>query len=129
MLKIEFGVGDNLIDAAQRAVEKYNAIEGNKTFHTKEYSHYKSPENEVYQCEIWFTVHEPKTPVEQEEKHEFIGSTDIDPRDPDWHEKWKALQDASNEQAKLDQETADVDWRLNTDEFPEIETMEHIADR
>ena len=135
MLSLAVGYGKNLIEAKERAIFFYQQIENRKAFRFVESQPgYNEAGDSVWVTTIWFETIEP-TPEEkkaEEEKHHFIGSTDIDPNDSDWHAKWKALQDASNEQAQLDQETADVEWRLNTDEFPDLdatETLSHIADK
>lgn len=126
MLKIIFGYGIDDETAIGHALDEYNSKEGRKTYHE---SKVRQIAADRFRCEIWYSVSEVQ---KQEEKQTFIGSVDIDPNDPNWYEKWKALQNASNNQAELeklgiDQETLDAEWRTNTTDF--TETMAHIADK
>lgn len=122
MLRIAIGYGNDHAESAAEAVKEYNAADGRKTFHYVEHMLEDDP-NKLYAVTmIWFTQSDP-TPAEAEaakQRYEFIGSTDIDPRDPNWKEKWEAQQDALKEQAEI-LEDAETDWFLNTEEFPEEE--------
>lgn len=111
MLSLAVGYGKNLIEAKERAIFFYQQIENRKAFRFVESQPgYNEVGDSVWVTAIWFETIEP-TPEEkkaEEVLHHFIGSTDIDPNDVDWQAKWKALQDASNEQ---------------------VETLSHIADK
>lgn len=115
MLKIIFGYGIDDEVAIGHALDEYNSVEGRKTYHE---SKVRQLTDGSFRCEIWYTLTQDSY-IAQQPKHEFIGSTDIDPNDPDWHAKWKALQDESNAQDQLDQETEDS---------TKTDTMNHIAD-
>jgi len=129
-LNIAVGYGNTIIIAKERAIAFYETVEGKKVFRAVESQQgYDSANNQAFVTTIWFEIVPPVVEQPQGPKYEFIGSTDIDPADPDWYAKWKALQGEVNDQAILDQETADADWRTNTDDFSETaETMAHIAD-
>ena len=96
MLQVVYGVGTNINDAAKHAIEEYNKIEARKTFRLRDYTQYEildSPDNSyAFQCEIWFEIPDPTPEEQQAAKFEFVGSTEIDPSDPDWREKWQAQQ-------------------------------------
>lgn len=107
MIKLAIGYSKSPIQAKQRAIYFYDQAEGRKIFKFVETQQGLNEINEVvWVTTIWFELLDPLPEQEKvEEKHEFIGSTDIDPNDPNWHSKWQALQESANE-----------------------ETMAHIAD-
>lgn len=78
-------IDKNPILVRTKATAYYNAVEGRKTWHHIEF--YTTPNLETV-CFIWFTLHTPdvETPI-----HEYVGSKDIDPNDPNWREKWEAV--------------------------------------
>lgn len=90
MLNVIFGYGNSYTDAVLEAVKTYNNVDGLKTFHAKDVHpvSVEQPNAPMYLCEIWFTL---RTPVAEEPKHDYVGSTGIDPSDPEWRIKWDAL--------------------------------------
>lgn len=96
MLKIIFGYGADDETAIGNAIDEYNSVEGRKTYHESKVRQLQDNTLQSlhrYRCEIWYTLtstYEQKK--EQEEKFEFIGSTDIDPYDPNWREQWEIQQ-------------------------------------
>jgi hypothetical protein len=128
-LKYVVGFSYDAIVAKDRALFFYNEVEGRKSVIAIESQIGKNELDEpAWFTTIWYNLHEAETEKEAQKEY-FIGSTDISPNDPNWYDKWKALQDAANEQTQLYQETTNADWFLNTDEFPIVETMDHIADK
>lgn len=87
-LNVVFGLDRGYQSAIQAALNVYNDIEGNKTYHERHITSIKQEDDSyMYMCEIWFTL---RTPVQEEPKQEFIGSTNIDPSDPNWRDKWES---------------------------------------
>lgn len=109
MLKIIFGYGTDDELAIGRAIDEYNSVEGRKTYHD---SKVRQLLDGSFRCEIWYTLHQTEEQKKAEaEKHLFIGSTEIDPSDPDWRVKWEAQQ------------------RIGTPEFEQLEEENLIMDR
>lgn len=107
-LKFVIGYSADIATAKERAVYFYNDVEGTKNIVAIESQVGINELNEpAWFTTIWFNLYEPVQ--EQEQKFEYIGSTTIDPNDPDWEQKWKESQG-------IDQETLDAEWRTNTDE-------------
>lgn len=107
MLKFVTGYSKNMIDAKERAIIFYDKAEGKKVFKTVETQYGRNEIDEpVYVTTIWFEIFEI-TESQESEKHLFIGSSDIDPNDPDWLQKWNDQQDALKEQS------------LDAEEYPE----------
>lgn len=97
-LKLAVGYSTQLIEAKERAIYFYEKVEGRKRFEFVETHKGKNEiDQDVWVTTIWFT--ELADPVENkpEEKFEFIGSTGIDPDDPNWYTKWTTLQDNANQ--------------------------------
>jgi len=91
MLKVVLGVSSTYEGSIQTALNAYNADdEGYKTFHYKETGNRLIGQNPQYVTEIWYTVAKSTKQIEQE-KHQFVGHQGIDPNDPNWREKWEAL--------------------------------------
>jgi hypothetical protein len=83
------GYSTDLQKAKEFAIHFYNEREGRKRFEAVESQTGENEiGNQVWVTTIWYTeLGDPVEPQKQEEKFEFIGSTDVDPRDPDWREK------------------------------------------
>lgn len=101
MIKMAIGYAKQPIEAKERALLLYDQIEGKKTFKFVE-SHfgYNDLGESAWITTIWFEVIELTPEEKEDEKYHFIGSTEIDPNDPNWYEKWSALQKDSNDQAE-----------------------------
>lgn len=87
MLNVILGHGADYLEAIQDAVTQYNAIDGMKTWHHKESSFNKVTGS--FMIEVWFTLRQPITEPPVIKTFEYIGSTNIDPNDPEWETKWK----------------------------------------
>lgn len=93
MLKIIFGYGVDDETAIGNAIDEYNSVEGRKTYHESKVRQIQPNGVQQFRCEIWYTLNQSEAEKQTEaEKHLFIGSTDIDPNDPDWREKMTAKQ-------------------------------------
>ena len=91
-LHVALGYGDTREEAIKAAVTQYNEIEGTKVFHAQEtgVEFEENPNNPdelkgVYITEVWFTLMEKS---QQDSEPKFIGSEKLDPKDPNWREKW-----------------------------------------
>ena len=121
MLRLAIGYSKQLVEAKQRAIFFYEQVEERKMVRFVETQPGKNElDEDVWVTTIWFDVIEP-TPEEkkkEEEKFHYIGSTDIDPTDPDWKDKMEAL--------RLEKEdilaTALTDWLTSTEEYPQEAT-------
>ncbi len=88
MLNVRIAYGTSYENAVGEAVELYNQLDKAKTFHSSEVDQ-PNELSEYWRCTIWFSTSDV-TAVEkeaEEEKYYYIGSTDVDPNDPNWREK------------------------------------------
>ncbi len=85
MLRVVVGVSETRTESIRIAVDSYNAIEGHKYFLSRETVRIdlNTLNQSVYQTEIFFNLET----FEDVETNEFIGSTEVSPEDPDWHDK------------------------------------------
>ena len=112
-LKAAVGIDYAYIEALTLALNNYNQDDARKQFHKI----LVTSTDATTTVTIVYSTADP-TPEErkkEEEKFHYIGSTDIDPNDPDWMEKWKLSQG-------IDQESLDAEWRLNTDPIHDAPT-------
>lgn len=92
MLQLAIGYGKNLIEAKERAAYFYEQVQANKRFLFVETQPGFNEVNEsVFVTTIWYETFTP-VPREEESKFEYIGSTGVDPNDPDWLLKWQDQQ-------------------------------------
>ncbi len=125
MLKVAQGLGANIIDAQERAIEEYNKVEGQITYHEHEFIQLKDTETnaDFWACCIWYTVRQTdKQRVEA--AYDFIGSHGVNPNDPDWQEKLAAMQAFETAEETDIRETAETDWFLNTEEYTPVASLE-----
>ena len=118
MLRLAIGYSKQLVEAKQRAIFFYEQVEERKMVRFVETQPGKNElDEDVWVTTIWFDVIEttPEEKKKEEEKFHYIGSTDIDPNDPDWKEKMDA-----HRQDILD--TALTDWLTSTEEYPQEAT-------
>ncbi len=107
MLKQVVGFSQNLMMAKTRAAFFFNQLEVRTRLEQIESQIGLNELGEqAWFTTIWYTeLPDPVTPV-QEEKHEFIGSTDIDPNDPDWWNKMYGNQVAESDSLEVLEETS-----------------------
>lgn len=88
MLRLIINSSTNFIDSRKRAADFYNELPIKKQFNAVETTVYIDQNNDpVYVTTIWYT--ELTQPIQRiQNEHEYIGSTSIDPNDPDWLQKW-----------------------------------------
>ena len=117
MLHVQIGVSLDYLSSISSAVESYNKLEGNKRFIKSEtiFTTYVSEGNTMptipnWITSIWYEVSENQVKKE-EEKNYFVGSTDIDPQDPNWREKWEAVQ-----RQNITEETSVEEWQVDLDQ-------------
>ncbi len=111
MLRVAIGKADNYEDSIIAAVEQYNEVEGSKSFHDRQTIMLPG----IFITTIFFTVREV---TQQEPKHEFIGSEGIDPNDPNWREKWEAM----NSQGY------DGSYQVEVSPSAELEVIRHTSE-
>lgn len=99
MLKQVVGFSKDLMIAKTRAAFFYNQLEVRTRF---EFIESQIGANELGEpawfTTIWYTELPDPVVQKEEEKFEYIGSTDIDPSNPDWKIEW------DNQQALIRQE-------------------------
>lgn len=113
-LKFVIGYSKDIFTAKERALYFYNEVEGRKKL---EFIESQIGQNEIGDT-AWFTTiwysELPAQPEskEPEEKFEFIGSTGIDPTDPDWRIKWEQAHQPEDDTLAV-QTTPTVDLQVN----------------
>lgn len=105
-LRVVFGYGGSYESSVAASLQAYNEIEGHKTFHHKDTGNRLVGSNPQYVTEIWFTL-TPTRKQQNEEKYEFVGHQGIDPNDPNWREKWEALNQQAAQATEQVLDTAD----------------------
>lgn len=101
MLEMIVSVGSTAFESQTRAKDLYNALEVRRSFNAVQTIQGHVPDGTfVWITTIWYNVLGEPVKPKQEEKFEFLGSTGIDPKDPDWYEKWKTLQENATEESE-----------------------------
>lgn len=101
-LKAVIGLGNTIENSILSALQTYNEEDytEQKTFHHSDLQerYIENTDELECLCIIWYSARKIQ---QQEPEYKYIGSTGVDPNDPDWLTKWQQSQPSLIEPTKI----------------------------